>query len=158
MQLFALQIATKSWSERYSTLTSQFQLPTLSSHRSYHKLLCTYKFLNGYSFCPSGLFTFHHDPNPRLYHSKYLVQPFAKTVSFFNSYFVSSVRLWNSLPNEVVLCNDVSSFKSNVNSIYLSWSFYLLLILLSQLFLFEVLPISFAIGPCNVLTYNHFSI
>ena len=120
--------------------------------------VATYKFLNGYSFCPSGLFTFHHNPNPRLYHSNYLVQPFAKTVSFFNSYFVSSVRLWNSLPNEVVLCNDISSFKSNVKSIYLSWSFYLLLILLSQLFLFEVLHISFAIGPCNVLTYNHCSI
>ena len=120
VQLFALRIATKSWSEQYSTLTSRFQLPTLSSHRSYHKLLCTYKFLNGYSFCPSGLFTFHHNPNPRLYHSKYLVQPFAKTVSYFNSYSVSSVRLWNSLPNEVVLCNDISSFKSNVKSIYLS--------------------------------------
>ena len=120
VQLFALRIATKSWSEQYSTLTSRFQLPTLSSRRSYHKLLCTYKFLNGYSFCPSGLFTFHHDPNPRLYHSKHLVQPFARTVSFFNSYFVSSVRLWNSLPNEVVLCNNISSFKSNVRSIYLS--------------------------------------
>ena len=120
VQLFALHIATKSWSEQYSTLTSQFQLPTLSSRWSYHKLLCTYKFFNGYSFCPSGLFTFHHDPNPGLYYSKYLVQPFAKTVSFFNSYFVSSVRLWNSLPNEVVLCNDISSFKSNVKSIYLT--------------------------------------
>ena len=51
---------------------------------------------------------------------KYLVQPFARTVSFFNSYFVSSVRLWNSLPNEVALCNNISSFKSNVRSIYLS--------------------------------------
>ena len=56
VQLFALRIATKPWSEQYSTLTSRFQLPTLSSHRSYHKLLCTYKFVNGYSFCPSGLF------------------------------------------------------------------------------------------------------
>ena len=80
------------------------------------KFVMYLQILNGYSFCPSGLFTFHHDPNP----SKYLVQPFAKTVSFFNSYFVSSVRLWNSLPNEVVLCNDISSFKSNVKSIYLS--------------------------------------
>ena len=92
--------------------------PTLlPSRRSYHKLLCTYTFLNGYSFCLPGLFIFQHNPNPRLYHSKYLVQPFAKTVSFFNSYFVSSVRLWNSLPNEVVLCNDVSSFKSNVKNL-----------------------------------------
>ena len=31
VQLFALRIATKSWSEQYSTLTSWFQLPTLSS-------------------------------------------------------------------------------------------------------------------------------
>ena len=128
VQLFALRIATKSWSEQYSTLTSRFQLPTLSSRRSYHKLPCTYKFLNGYSFCPPDLFTFHHNPNPRLYHSKYLVQPFAKTVSFFNSYFVSSVILWNSLPNEVVLCNDVSSFKSNVISLLkLSLAPYILL-------------------------------
>ena len=80
VQLFALHITTKPWSEQYSTLTSWFQFPTLSSRRSYHKLLCTYKLLNGYSFCPSGLFTFHHDPNPRHYHSKYLVQPFTKTV------------------------------------------------------------------------------
>ena len=34
---------------------------------------------------------------------------------FFNSYFVSSVRLWNSLPNEVALRNNISSFKSNVS-------------------------------------------
>ena len=39
VQLFARHIATKFmvWA-----LTSWFQLPTLSSRRSYHKLLCTY--------------------------------------------------------------------------------------------------------------------
>ena len=50
-----------------------------------------------YTLQSSVFLLFRHNPKPRLHHSKYLVQPLAKTVSLFNSCFVSSVRLWNSL-------------------------------------------------------------
>ena len=54
-------------------------------------------------------------------------------------------------------CNDVSSFKSNVK-IYISLEAFTCSLYFVILALFEVLHTSFAIGPCNVLTYNHCSI
>ena len=85
VQHFAIRIATKPWSSH--NFSPPYDLPSLESRRQYHKLLYTFKFLNGLSFCPPGFFTIKSNPNLRIYHTKCLEQPFAKTVSFFNSFF-----------------------------------------------------------------------
>ena len=114
--------ASKSWKENSVSLNRRFELSTLEHRRQYFKLLHTYKFLNGYTFCPFGLFVQHPNPNSRLFHSKHLVQPFARTETYFHSFFVDSVKLWNSLPNDWVNCSSVLSFKNSIKLPYLSVS------------------------------------
>ena len=50
----------------------------------------------------------------RVFHSKQLLQPLAKTVSHYNSFFISAVRLWNSLPRDIVQLDSLSLFKSSL--------------------------------------------
>ena len=75
VQLFAMRMATHSWQEAPQALSSQCQLPPLSSRRSYFKLLYTFKFLNGFLHCPPGFFNLRCNPNLRISHSKQLVKP-----------------------------------------------------------------------------------
>ena len=37
-----------------------------------------------------------------------------RTVSHYNSFFVSAVRHWNSLPRDIVLLDSLSQFKSSL--------------------------------------------
>jgi len=37
---------------------------------------------------------------------------------FFNSYFISSIRAWNSLPSDIVLCTSISAFKNALKLYY----------------------------------------
>ena len=41
-----------------------------------------------------------------------------RTSAFFNSYFMSSVRAWNSLPSDIVLYNSISAFKNALKVYY----------------------------------------
>ena len=52
VQYFGIQIATKTWSSLNTSLPHE--LPSLESWCQYHKLLYTFKFLNGFSRCPLG--------------------------------------------------------------------------------------------------------
>ena len=116
VQLQATRMASRQWKENGVSLNQRFELPTLENRRKY---LLTYKFLSGYTYCPTGYFVQHPNPNPRLFHSKYIVQPFAKTEAYYHPFFIDSVRLWNSLPNSIVNSPSVLSFKTGIR-LYLS--------------------------------------
>ena len=119
IQLFATRIATKQWSESADTLSSHFCLPSsLFLRRNYLKLLFMYKLVNNFVFCPYGLLQFHPNPKLRVSHEKQLVQPFARTSAFFNSYCISSIRSWNSLPSDIVLCTSISAFMNALKLYY----------------------------------------
>ena len=118
VQLFAARMATKSWNANAVTLNSELNLTTLSSRRAYFKVLYVYKFLNGYLYCPPGLFVLRSNVTTRINYPKQLLQPFAKTSAFFNSFFISSTKLWNALPAEAVLNSSISSFKNSVTALY----------------------------------------
>ena len=49
---------------------------------------------------------------PRLFHTKYLVQP--ETEAYYHSLFNNSVRLWSFLPNSLVTSPSVLSFKTDI--------------------------------------------
>ena len=119
VQTFALRMASRSWRVNAEELNSQFQLPTLTSRRSYLKLLMTFKFLNGLLYCPPDLFVFNASPNTRVSHSSQLVVPFTKTAAYFNSFFVSTTRLWNSLPANYVHHDSVGQFKKCIQNTFL---------------------------------------
>ena len=58
-------------------------------------------------------------PNPRLnHHDQLLTVPFARTVSFQSSFFVSVVRLWNSLPSEIISCDSLFTFKKHCRLLF----------------------------------------
>ena len=71
-------------------------------------VLDDFKILTNLVFRPFVLFTYHPQPNLRINHNKQLSQPLARTVSFSCSYFVSSVKLWNCLPPDIVACTSLS--------------------------------------------------
>ena len=81
-------------------------------------------FYNSCVFCPYGLLQFHPNPNLHVSHEKQLVQPFARTSAVFNSYCISSIRAWNSLPSDIVLCTSISAFKNALKLYYYLWLFY----------------------------------
>ena len=118
VQLFATRMATKSWNASAVSLNSKLNLSTLSSRRTYFKVLYVYKFLNGHLYCPPDLFIWRPNVKVRVCHPKQLLQPFAKTSAFSSSYFVSSVKLWNFLPDELVFNPCISLFKSTVKNLY----------------------------------------
>ena len=107
VQLFAARLAIKSWSRD-------------QNRRSYLKLIFALKVSNNLVFCPFVLFTYHPQPNLRMNHNKQLLQPFARTVSFSYSCFISTVKLWNSLPSDIVACTNLSSFKCALKDLYLT--------------------------------------
>ena len=115
VQLFATRMAARSWTSDSESLNYHFQLPSLSSRRIYFKVLSTYKCLNSYIFCPPGNFSLHANLNLCVCHCKELVVPFAKTSVFYNSFFISSARQWNSLPSHVILCANVSLLRMLLN-------------------------------------------
>ena len=98
------------------SLPTNLHLPPLTNRRTYFKLVCTYKFLYGHLYCPPDFLNLHPNPNLRVFHSKQLVQPLAKTVSYYHSFFISAVKLWNSLPRDIVLLDSLSLFKSSLRS------------------------------------------
>ena len=65
--------------------------------------------------CTALLFFFCVNPNLHVCRCKQLIPPFAKTASFYNSLFVSSARLRNSLPAPAVLCPSINSFNNSVH-------------------------------------------
>ena len=48
LEHFTIKVATKNWNTSPSSLTANLHLPPLTNHRTYFKLVCTYKFLHGY--------------------------------------------------------------------------------------------------------------
>ena len=118
VQLFAMRMATQSWKDTPQTLSSKCQLPPLSSRRSYFKLLYTYKFLNGFLYCPPGFFNLRCNPNLRISHSKQLVIPIVKSTAFLNSFFISSISLWNNLSENIILKPSIGSFKLAVRPLF----------------------------------------
>lgn len=95
-------------------LNVRFKLSTLTSHRSYFKLLYIHKF----SFIPSGFFLYHSAPNPRTCYSSHLTQPFAHTTALIN-FFISSTKLRNSIPEALVSCDSVRCLNTIVKILLL---------------------------------------
>ena len=120
--LFAARVATKSRSQEQASLLTSLNLPSLMNRHSYLKLIFAFKILNNLVFCPFVLFTYHPQPNLRINHNKQLLQPFARTVSFSSSYFISiyTVKLWTCLPLDIVACTSLGSFKCVLKDLYLT--------------------------------------
>ena len=102
VQHFALKIIDRSWhAESSNALRLNYGLPTLEARRSYFSTLTTFEFFKWYLYVAA--------PNLRTCHNYQLVQPFARCNSLYNSFFIKSVRLWNSLPASIIDSDNNSS-------------------------------------------------
>ena len=114
VQKFAARLCTKRWDDPYTSLLTTLSWTPLSSRRSQQKVTLCRRILKGESILPPASFSLHPHPNPRLnHHDQLLTVPFARTVSFQSSFFVSVVRLWNSLPSEIISCASLFTFKKH---------------------------------------------
>ena len=117
VQSFALKVCLKQWSPNtgYRELLERAELQSLVSRRQYFKQCQLFSMLNGISFCVSP-------PTTRIVAApasvrtqsvvaSSLVQPFARTELFFNSFYPSAIRFWNSLPHEITKCETLQAFK-----------------------------------------------
>ena len=94
VQSFAAKLSTKRWSDSYESLLSRLDWEPLTSRHSRQKLLLCHRILLGSSLISP--------PTPILTLNITLV-PFAQTVTFQNSFFVSVASLWNNfLPDSVI--------------------------------------------------------
>ena len=59
-------MATKSWNANAVTLNSELNLTTLSSRRAFFKVHYFHKFLDGYLYCPPGLFVLRSNVTTRI--------------------------------------------------------------------------------------------
>ena len=116
VQRFAAKLCTKRWSDPPSQLMMSLRWPSLRTRRSRQKAFLCRRIIKDESVIPSHKFFHPHpNPNPRTQHTCPVLVPFARTISFQSSFFVSACRLWNSLPTHVI--SRVSSsflFKSSL--------------------------------------------
>ena len=115
---FAARIITKKWKDSYPDLLNHLQWNTLQVRRQQQKLKLCYRILNSLSILPMSNFMPHPHPNPRIHHSKPLFKPYASTTAFKNSFYISTVPLWNSLPQSVIESSNPAVFKSRLKEHY----------------------------------------
>ena len=91
---------------------------SLQSRRNKHKLVIFYKILHGLT--PDYLFdivppTVRETARYNLRNSEHIQNYRASTNLFLDSFFPSTIRAWNSLPNEVKEASSVAAFKHALN-------------------------------------------
>ena len=118
VQKFALKICYKEWSSTYPELLEVSALPELSVRRKCLNLCYFYKLVNNsfeFPNCPLSVRTLNY-PNRNGRTSLY-VQPYANSNAFLNSFFPSTISLWNSLPFAAVSAISLFSFKSQLSQL-----------------------------------------
>ena len=89
------------------------------SRRKTQSLKVCFNIVNNLSIIPPSYFSFHPHPSPRRPHNLILYKPIARTNSYFFSFFVNVVSLWNQLPSHIVSSFSSSAFKHQLSSNYL---------------------------------------
>ena len=116
-QKLALKICSKQWDNLgYQDLLDLAKCPTLRNRCLYFKLCTLYKIVHKLICFPVDISPLRSNlsaPVPLLH------QPFARTNSFFSSFVLSSVSLWNNLPYEALTADSIHSFKSPLCPLFL---------------------------------------
>ena len=111
VKTFACRMATKNWSASGSELQSICHLPSLKTCRMYYKLCFLYKSLNHLIHVPNNLFMYRTSGSQCVSQDLQLFCPRVNTNSFLFSFVCSSVKVWNSLPYDVVHALSIQIFK-----------------------------------------------
>ena len=96
-------------------LLQKSNLPLLSKHRDYATVCHLYKILHHLS---SSLNPYNPHPRPLLrnLNSRASVPPFCRLTLCQKSFYPYAPTLWNYLPEDIIQCNSLQSFKSALRS------------------------------------------
>ena len=103
---------------RYSSVTSmieQLGLPILKQRRNEAKLIMMYKILNNSVLIDHNL---EYNTNHTRGHPFKLVTLPTRINAYHDSFFPSTVTLWNNLPVEVVTSSNLEHFRKSCNSYF----------------------------------------
>ena len=118
VQNFALRMCMKRWDSSYEDLLDASNLTRLSTRRKFLCLMYFYKAVNGLIITPDNLISTRHCNyyTRSSSHTTYY-QPLAHSNLYHNSFFPSTISLWNSLPYTVTSTSSTLSFKRSLLSI-----------------------------------------
>ena len=108
---FAARLATGRWSERSEPIRKELGWPSLVDQRKEQKLCLCKRILSGGSLIPATCFQHHQLVNLHHANSKPLCRKAARTNYCKQSFFVSTMPLWNGIPDIIVALGLVGTYK-----------------------------------------------
>ena len=146
VEKFAIRIITKRWDCGYQELLDMVALPSLETRRLQSSLCMLYKIVHNLCYFPSHIIAPRPNISQRSDRRPLIHQPFARTNTFMYSIVPRSVKVWNSLPEQIVTAAMV---RIVLHSIYRSlvkckfpFLFYFFCFFLFLFFIFGVVCIS----------------
>jgi len=114
VQKFGLKVYLKDWHCSYDNLLNVANIPTLASRRQQLELHQYFNIINAYSVFSDSLAARRVSPylsSIRSTNPATLPQLFAHSYHFVsNSFFLSAISLWNTLPGDVCKIHSLSAF------------------------------------------------
>ena len=104
---------------RFSSVTnllSDFNIPSLECRREVSSIILFYKIVNNFPH-PTDLIPVNSSTRG---HNQNFCQIYARTTQYSNSFFPKSIRLWNSLPQELIQQPPLSILKQQLKSFIFS--------------------------------------
>ena len=120
VEKFAIRMITKRWDSGYQELLDMVALPSLETRRLQSSLCMLYKIVHNLCYFPSHIITPRPNVSQRTDKRLLLHQPFARTNTFMYSFVPHSVKVWNSLPEQIVTAPMHPLKNSGLHSIYRS--------------------------------------
>ena len=114
VQRFAGRVCLKSWDIGYPEILNSLNLPSLETRRKVQKLTLLYKFVNNLAVFPETPLTFrtvNYSYSTRNVHNLSFCNLHGHTLQYLHSYFPDTIKLWSTLPYNIVSCNSLGAFK-----------------------------------------------
>ena len=114
-QRFAARVILQPWNLSHEDLLQKSNLPLLSKRRDYATLCHLFKILH-HLFSSPNPYNPHPRPSLRNLNSRAVVPPFCRLTLCQKSFYPYAPTLWNDLPEDIIQCNSLQSFKSALRS------------------------------------------
>ena len=102
----------------YASVTNMLQnlnWPPLAHCRHQLKAITMFKIMHHLIDIPADTILIPAPSNYSLRgHSMRLLQPNTRVNSYLNSFFPSSIKIWNNLPNDLITCSSLDQFKARL--------------------------------------------
>ena len=102
--------------DRHSSVSSMIgalNWPLLQQRRSHAKAVMMYRIVNGLVAIPANKHLVPTQSRTRGHDTRFL-QPFTRVQSYKHSFFPSAIRIWNTLPSDVIAKPSLVSFREGL--------------------------------------------